>query len=67
MQGGSYSQICTCIRAAREIPADAKKPHVQHSKVLSGCIHAQLVATARAGRKGVSTRACEASDTAGVV
>ena len=67
MQGGSYSQICTCIGTAEEIPADAKKPHVQQSKVLSGCIHAQLVATARAGRRGVSNRASEASDIAGVV
>lgn len=54
------------IRTTDKFPADAKKPHVQLSKVLSGCIfHTQLIATA--GVKGAGSGASVGSGTAGVV
>lgn len=52
---------------AEHISADAEKHLVQQSKTLSGYIHSQLVATAKAGIKEASTRADEVSATVGVV
>lgn len=45
VQGNSCFQMGTHIRMAEEIPADAREPNVQQSKVLSGCIRVQLAAT----------------------
>lgn len=67
VQGSSHFHMCSCIRMAEHISADAEKHLVQQSKTLSGYIHSQLVATAKAGIKEASTRADEVSATVGVV